>query len=98
MKQKIKTWYTCKLPSEEITALTLDDCKREADRYLRGEYFGFYDDNYIMITDKVSIYKHTDRGEIILECAREYRENDERDGEQVGIDYGVLGFMTEWKV
>ena len=97
-KAKIKTWYTSKLPSGEITALTLDEAKAEVDRYLRGEYFSFYDSNYIMVTDKVSIYKHTFKGEITIECMREYCENDERDVELIGIDYGVLGFMTEWKV
>lgn len=94
--KEIKEWYTCELPNGKITTYTLEECKEKAEAYLRGECDEFYCGKYI-IADIVEIYKHTPEHnpKEILYCW--ICENEKRGKEKVAFDYGIFGFMSEWK-
>lgn len=96
-RNTIKEWYTCKLPNGEIQTLTLEECKQQTDSYLNGIFEGFYDNKYILVTDYVTIYKHTCDGKFKAVCRREPHSNDERNETKPDIDYGILGYFTAWE-
>ncbi len=94
----IQKYYCCNLSFGEITSLTLEDCMRDVDRYLKRE------------TPDCDLYVIEDSDAVIFECSMQSYKRTvvakrERFEEQFNsasettpniIDYGILGYFSDW--
>lgn len=92
----MKEWYTCELPTGKVLTFTLDECKDEAEKYMRGDTEAIYNGVFVII-DTLSILRHTNEGhtEEVMTC--DFWDNGLRGELPIMIDYGVLGFVSAWK-